>query len=249
MAQTSWPFENIDTTETQFSQWARNIGEGVKGSVSGTELKVVSGAGLGVSVNSGQALVRGHYYVSTGSEALALATADVTNPRIDTIVLRLDPTANTILLAVLTGTPASSPVAPTITQSDAAVYELPLANVAVAAGATSVGTITDRRTFIAKNVNPTMKDISSGYNILATDSGNTIRSTGSALTVVVDNVLAAGERVDFVQAGAGKITFSAGSGVVLSSFDNKLKTRDQFAAATVLSAGSGVYYLIGNLGD
>jgi len=25
MAQTSFPFENIDTTETQFSQWARKL--------------------------------------------------------------------------------------------------------------------------------------------------------------------------------------------------------------------------------
>ena len=37
MAQTSFPFESIDTSETQFSQWARNIGEGVRAGA-GSEL-------------------------------------------------------------------------------------------------------------------------------------------------------------------------------------------------------------------
>jgi hypothetical protein len=148
MAQSSWPFENIDTTETQFSQFFRNLGAGVQGTPSGTELQVSAGTGLAVDVGAGQAMVRGHYYLSNATESLALTTADGSNPRIDTVLLRLNPTLNSIVLAVLTGTPASSPVAPTLTQTDSGVFEYPLANVLVPASAGIPSTITDRRGFL-----------------------------------------------------------------------------------------------------
>lgn len=91
-------------------------------------------------------------------------------------------------------------------------------------------------------------DKSANYSIVAADLGTTIRSTGSAITITIDNVLTQqGDRIDFIQAGAGQITFAAGSGVTLSSADAKLKTAKQFAAASVVFGGSGVYYLIGNL--
>ncbi len=92
-------------------------------------------------------------------------------------------------------------------------------------------------------------DKSANYSIVAADLGTTIRSTGSAITITINNVLTQqGDRIDFIQAGAGQITFAAGSGVTLSSADSKLKTAKQFAGASVVFGGSGVYYLIGNLG-
>jgi hypothetical protein len=148
MAQTSWPFENVDTTETQFSQFFRNLGAGVQGSPAGNELRVTAGTGLAVNVAAGQAMVRGHYYLSSDTEALSLATADGINPRIDTVVLRLNPTTNNILLAVVTGTPDGNPAPPTLTQTDAAIFEYPLANVLVPASAGVPSTITDRRGFL-----------------------------------------------------------------------------------------------------
>jgi hypothetical protein len=92
-------------------------------------------------------------------------------------------------------------------------------------------------------------DKSANYSVVAADLGTTIRSTGSAITITINNVLTQqGDRIDFIQAGAGQITFAAGSGVTLSSADAKLKTAKQFAGASVVFGGSGVYYLIGNLG-
>jgi hypothetical protein len=91
-------------------------------------------------------------------------------------------------------------------------------------------------------------DKSANYSVVAADLGTTIRSTGSAITITIDNVLTQqGDRIDFIQAGAGQITFAAGTGVTLSSADAKLKTAKQFAGASVVFGGSGVYYLIGNL--
>ena len=92
-------------------------------------------------------------------------------------------------------------------------------------------------------------DKSANYSVVAADRGSTIRSTSTAITITIDDVLTQqGDRIDFIQAGAGQITFVAGSGVTLSSADAKLKTAKQFAGASVVFGGSGVYYLIGNLG-
>jgi hypothetical protein len=92
----------------------------------------------------------------------------------------------------------------------------------------------------------TVSDKSAGYTILATDKNSIIRSTGSAITITIANVLAIGERIDFVQSGAGQITFAA-SGVTLQSRDSKLKTAGQHAGATVMCIASGVYVVVGDL--
>lgn len=94
----------------------------------------------------------------------------------------------------------------------------------------------------------TVSDKSANYSIVAGDAGNTIRSTGSAITITVDNVLSVGQRIDFLQDGSGQITFAAGTGVTLQSKDSKLKTNKQYSAASVLCVASGQYRLIGDLG-
>lgn len=154
MAQTSWPFEGVDTTETQYSRLLRHIGQGVVG-IPGDNNLLVSGDSSGMSVKvkiSGsvsQAIVRGHMYQSTAQETLTIQAAE-SNPRIDSVVLTLDPAANSIILQVLKGTAGVSPVPPSLTQTDTAVYQLLLANISVASGATTIsaGDITDLRQFI-----------------------------------------------------------------------------------------------------
>lgn len=94
----------------------------------------------------------------------------------------------------------------------------------------------------------TVSDKSANYSIVAGDAGSMIRSTGSAITITIDDVLAVGEKIDFYQAGAGAITFAAGSGVTLESVDAKVATAKQYAGATVQCMASGIYALIGNLG-
>jgi hypothetical protein len=148
MAQSSFPFEGIDTTETQFSQWARHFNSGVNDAPTGTALSVAAGTGLAVDVTAGQAMIRGHYYASTAVEALSLTTADATNPRLDSVVLRLDPVANSVTLVVKAGTPAGSPTAPAVVQTDAGIFEQALATVLVPANSGVPTTITDARAFM-----------------------------------------------------------------------------------------------------
>lgn len=92
------------------------------------------------------------YHDSDAVENVAISAADATNPRIDIIVMKCDVTQNPDAasgnipsIIVVTGTPAVSPSAPA-TPSNC----LKLAQIAVAAGATSIvtGNITDSRTYV-----------------------------------------------------------------------------------------------------
>lgn len=119
---------------------------------SGSELAVTeqTPAAMGVKVATGIAFVRGYYFeVYSTTEAVALAAAHATLPRIDLIVVRRDLAARTISLAVVTGTPAASPAAPALTQVTGGVWEFPLAQVAVGASVASIvnANITDLRTY------------------------------------------------------------------------------------------------------
>lgn len=274
MAQTSWPFENIDTSETQFSQWARNIGEGVK---SGTlnELEVFAdSSGMQVKAKSGQAMVRGHYYSNTAEEALAIAASDPTNNRIDVVVLELDPSANTIVLKVLTGTPAASPTAPAITQTDSGVYQIKLAEVLVDATITTIAAdkVTDFRSFMATaadlaadvatntaNIaNPLasfVTDATTARTLTSSDMGKTILFTsGSATVVTVDasTDFTVGARVDIIADGAGELTVLASgatvAGAETSTTSGSFTVGTQYSAATLLCVATDEYRLIGNIG-
>jgi len=105
---------------------------------------------LGVSVKTGEAWINGFWYQNSASLTKTLQTADSSKPRIDRIVLRLDRLTNRkISCEVLTGTPATSPSAPSLTQSDN-TYEISLAQVYVGAGVTYVtdSNITDERDYV-----------------------------------------------------------------------------------------------------
>lgn len=114
--------------------------------------------GMSVQIAAGHALIAGTQTASQGfyiayndaATTVAIATANPTNPRIDRIVVAVQDayyggTANNqVLFQAVTGTPASSPVAPA-----APANSITLAYVAVAANATSItnANITDLRTY------------------------------------------------------------------------------------------------------
>lgn len=152
MAESSFPFENVDVSETQFSQWARTLQDtGVKGVPGDTNLKVTGDdSGLQVRIAAGQAFVRGAYYINS-TQATVTVTSPGEQSRIDAIILELDPTANSIRVKAIAGTPhPTSPEAPTLTQTDLGVYQLLLGYVTLPAATTSVtaGMVTDKRTFM-----------------------------------------------------------------------------------------------------
>lgn len=155
MAQASYPFEDIDVSETQFSRWASNFQEtGVKG-IPGDANLLVQGdnSGLQVRVAAGEAFIRGHYYENTTQATVTLTSAG-TKTRIDYIVLELSHLENTISLKDLKGAEVDlNPVAPTLTQTEA-LYQLPLAKVVIPNDTTSItsGMVSDERSFMSQRL-------------------------------------------------------------------------------------------------
>lgn len=111
-----------------------------------TCMQVTAGTGLNVSVAAGWGFIKCRWVCNTAPYPLALDAADVLLPRIDRIVMRLNMTDRLIEIAVKKGTAASSPIAPALTRNDD-VWELSLAQIAVAANATAISQadITDER--------------------------------------------------------------------------------------------------------
>ncbi|QDK03389.1 hypothetical protein SEA_LEVITICUS_24 [Streptomyces phage Leviticus] len=154
MAQSSYPFDGQTVSETQYSQFFRELQDnGVASSSTANDLEVsADSSGMNVKVQPGTAIIRGHAYTSTAIETLTIAASDATQSRTDRIVLRLDPAANSIVLAVITGTPGGG--TPSLTQTDTGIYESVLANVAVGANVTTItpSDVTDQRRFVGSRI-------------------------------------------------------------------------------------------------
>lgn len=122
--------------------WMNMIGFGAdsinRGVIRGVDndLRVTaqSPASNAVDVNTGAAVVQGKWYLSDAVESFTISANGSGNPRIDTIVLRADYTAQTVRLALKTGTPAATPAAPSLTQTAGVTWEIPVADIEVANG-------------------------------------------------------------------------------------------------------------------
>lgn len=111
-----------------------------------TNLQVTSGSGMAVNIAAGSAWINGYSYENTDALELNLTTASGVNPRIDRVVVRFSAVERRIYLAVLTGTPAEVPSAPTLTRSND-TFELGVADILVPKGSVTVTAlnITDTR--------------------------------------------------------------------------------------------------------
>ncbi|KOG26824.1 tail fiber domain-containing protein [Streptomyces viridochromogenes] len=153
MAITSYPFDAQVVTETQYSQMFREFQDsGVVASFGGSGFAVTASSGMNLNVSAGLAIVRGHVVQSTATEVVTISAAG-TSVRVDRVVLRLDPSLNSIVLAVKAGT-AGSTTPPALTQTDTGIYELALAQVTVNASVTSITSadITRTRPFVGSRI-------------------------------------------------------------------------------------------------
>lgn len=186
----SHPAEN-DRLTTQ-ALWATT------GIIKSNSLEVTANSPVGMSVRvaSGWAAIVGTTQANMGTYVayndaqvtLTITTADPTNPRIDLICMTVNDSyysgsTNNVTLQVVAGTPAGSPVAPTLPANS-----ISLATIAVAAGALSItsGNITDTRVLVTTNI-PESGDISS------VTAGNGLSGGGSsgAVTLTINTAITA----------------------------------------------------------
>ena len=186
----SHPAEN-DRLTTQ-ALWATT------GIINSASLAVTENSPIGMSVlvSSGWAAIVGTEQSNMGTYVvyndatvtLGITTADPTNPRIDRVVATVrdayySGAFNDVILQVVAGTPAGSPVAPATPANS-----ISLATVAVAAAASSItnANITDTRVAVTTNI-PEAGDISS------VTAGNGLSGGGSsgAVTLTINTAITA----------------------------------------------------------
>ena len=111
-------------------------------------MQVQATSGLNVKVTAGWGFINCKWICNDNDYNLQLDAADLMLNRIDRVVMRLDNSTpvRSISIAIKTGTTATTPTAPALTRSGD-VYELSLAQIYVAANATSItqSNITDER--------------------------------------------------------------------------------------------------------
>lgn len=156
MSISSYPFDGQAVSEGQYSYLFRELashsGVADPAGSGGTSFNVFGdSSGMLVKVSPGFAVVRGHAVQSTATESVTIAAASAAQ-RYDRIVLRLDPTANSITIAVVQG--SSGGGVPALTQTDTGIYEFPLATVSVPVGAATItaGNVTGEREFLGNTV-------------------------------------------------------------------------------------------------
>lgn len=148
MAEKSFPLENTAYTAEDAQLWFATRQSGV---YAGTHLGVTANGTMAVTLGTGIAWLHyadfaGCVYGNTVGKALTVTLADAQYKRIDRVCIRLEVLNNKCYAYVKKGTAAASPAAPAL-QRDASAYEISVAQIAVAAGATAInaGNITDER--------------------------------------------------------------------------------------------------------
>ena len=148
MAEKSFPLENTAYTAEDAQLWFATRQSGV---YAGTHLGVTANGTMAVTLGTGIAWLHyadfaGCVYGNTVGKALTVTLADAQYKRIDRVCIRLEMLNNKCYAYIKKGTAAASPAAPAL-QRDASAYEISVAQIAVAAGATAInaGNITDER--------------------------------------------------------------------------------------------------------
>lgn len=109
-------------------------------------LQVVSSSGMSAIVKAGSGWIDGHKLDNTADYVVNFDSSDVLLDRIDRVIFYTDSVERAMGIKVLKGTPATNPVAPTLTRNETR-YEMALASVLIKKQATSITTanITDTR--------------------------------------------------------------------------------------------------------
>jgi hypothetical protein len=129
MADTAGPFDGGAWSQ---DQWYRFAPAWAPSGILGTSAASVGAGSFGVTavgrtltVATGRAYLAGSGYEPEAAKTVtATANTNGSLSRRDRLVLRRDLTAKTILPVIIAGTPASTPVAPSLTQVDTGVYDV-----------------------------------------------------------------------------------------------------------------------------
>lgn len=138
-------YDRLYNSEDMTSYLNLLVGNGVFPNPS-TQLQVRASSDMDVIVGAGSGWINGHKMVNTADLTVTLEDSDVILNRIDAVIFYCDMSTRSMGISVKTGTPAASPVAPTMIRNNNR-YEMCLAQISVPKQATAISTsqITDTR--------------------------------------------------------------------------------------------------------
>lgn len=248
MAEKYGPFNSgtgASFDETQWREWLANLfspgvikSAKVSGSAGGDLAVSVVGGNMNINIATGCGFVYGFAYENDSTATKTIATQGGGLNRIDYVVLKLDFVARTVLITVKSGTPASSPVAPSLTQS-ATTWEVPLCQVFVPNGAAALvsGNLTDSRVYVTSLANPVMGP-GSGLDADTLDGKNSGHSTGQI--PIADGTLVStlnADKVDGADAGNASGNVALANGTVVTNLNADMV--DGKNASDFVQPGSG----------
>lgn len=252
MAEESFPFQELVEGDRTVSAplFAKMLGSirttGVIKSVD-NELAVTESSpqAMSIDLDTGAAFVglsELRSYRNTLARTLTIAAADPTNPRHDLLVLDMDtttsPDTRRITALIVQGTPAASPVDPTLTVTEAH-YQIALARVVVGAAATSItnSDIADLRTYSS----PANSSLVAGLTPVGSKTTEaTMNSTSAAdlLTVPISPAITAEQPILIV--GNARKTTGAAAGVGLGiKFNTTIANEAVVGSRSLLVSNTG----------
>ena len=220
-----------------------------------------SPAGMSVRVASGWAAIVGTTTSNMGvytifndaQDTLTITTADPTNPRIDLVCATVrdayySGANNDVIFQVIAGTPAGSPVAPSLPANS-----ISLATVAVGAAVTQInsGNITDTRVDVTTNLSGDISSVTAGAGLTGGGSSGAVTlaasiatnaQTGTSYTLALsDN----GKLVTLANASPVSVTIPLNSSVALPVGAVIMMAAYDAGAVTISGAGGVTVVSIG----
>lgn len=237
MAETSYPFPAVPATVSRWGRMARTFAPPhVVGTLAQNSYGLTV-AGLNLTIGRGslgvaEAFVRGFFHVLDVADwtVAVPANTNATLSRIDRIVLRLDPSTETVVLALVQGTPAASPVATPLVQGDSGIFELPLWRFTVPPNSGSPVTgLIDERPFYVASTEPRIVALgSTANNVSLTNPEARIVDAG----LTVSPLLSPGR---LYEAAWNTRLSTSGGGTVVASFSTLVRAIAGSAAPATAS--------------
>ena len=98
------------------------------------------------------------------------------------------------------------------------------------------------------NLTTIVDNANTSITLSNSDSGTIINCTASsAVSIEIPNNLSSGFNVLIIQSGTGSVTFVAGSGSTLNSYNSYLTISGRHGAASIIRTDTSIYNISGNL--
>jgi len=87
----------------------------------------------------------------------------------------------------------------------------------------------------------------SAYTFVAGDANRVVTFSATTTATIPASTFSVGDQINILQTGSGQVTVAQGAGVTLRSEASRVKTRAQYALATVICIATNEWVVLGNV--